>query len=529
VADPVPWSYENQEPEARATETEPEDGLPQRFGANAFMNYAADVVLALSALVVTPLILHHLGDAAFGVWALAGSVILYLELFELGFGLATIKQVAEDAGRRSGAVVRTINTNFAVLCGFGAFALASGLVIALMAPTLFSVPESLHDETGLVFAVLALSLAASVPLDVIGSALAGYQRYDLLSGSNIFGAVLVGVVSAAVVVAGGGLVALAVSNALIMLGMHRLRWSVLKRILPELRLSPRLVERRRVVTTARLSGWFLLRDLAEVMIRRVDLVVVGAVLGVEKAAVYAIGAKLAQLGRKSFSPLAKLYLPFASEVSESGDRGRLRSLLLDGTRVAMLIGIPVTLVLSLLALPAVRAWVGPGYREAASVLIFLAAAEGLFSVTETGWHIVAGAGRVRLAATVTITEALVNLVASLALAKPLGPAGVALGTLIGVVVVDLPMGLIFTSRAVAVPGSELWRRTIRPHVVPVLVTVASLMVIRTHLPEGRTQVLGGAGLGVAIYLLTYLLTGATESERARLRSSAASLRRRVST
>jgi O-antigen/teichoic acid export membrane protein len=513
---------DNQEPEPA-----PAEGLPRRFGANVFTNYAAEVVLAISALIVTPLILRSLGDAAFGVWALAGSAILYLELFELGFGLATIKLVAEDAERRPGAVVRTINTNLAVLSGFGALALVTGLVVAWLAPELFSVPEPLREETMVVFAVLAFSLAASVPLDVFGSALAGYQRYDLLSGSNIFGAVLVGVVSAAVVIAGGGLVALAVSNALIMLAMHRLRWSVLKRILPELRLSPRLVERRRMATTARLSGWFLLRDLAEVMIRRVDLVVVGAVLGVETAAVYAIGAKLAQLGRKSISPLAKLYLPFASEVSETGDRARLKSLLLDGTRTAMLIGMPVTLVLALLALPAVRAWVGPGYRDAATVLVFLAAAEGLFSMTETAWHILAGSGRVRLAAAVTSAEALVNVVASLALAKPLGPAGVALGTLIGVVLVDLPMGLIFTSRAVGASGGQLWRQTLRPHLLPTVVTVVLLTSMRAYLPVGRPQVLAGASLAVGVYLLTYLLTGATRGERTRLRSSAASLRRRV--
>lgn len=523
MADRAPPCYDN--PEA---EPQPADGLPRRFGANAFMNYAADVVLALSALVVTPLILAHLGDAAFGVWALAGSVILYLELFELGFGLATIKLVAEDADRNPTAVVRTINTNLAVLSGFGALALGTGLVVALLAPGLFSVPESLREETVVVFSVLAFSLAASVPLDVFGSALAGYQRYDLLSGSNILGAVLVGVASVSVLVAGGGLVALAVSNAVVMLGLHGVRWSVLKRILPELRLSPRLVEgRQRIAKTARLSGWFLLRDLAEVMVRRVDLVVVGALLGVEKAAVYAIAAKLAQLGRKSISPLAKLYLPFASEVSETGDRTRLKPLLIDGTRAAMLVGVPVTLVLSLLALPAVGAWVGPGYAEAAAVLVFLAAAEGLFSVTQTAWHILAGAGRVRLAATVNSVEALVNLVASLALVKPLGPAGVALGTLIGAVVVDLPMALVFTRRAVGTSGRELWRRTLRPHVVPILVTVGTLMVMRAYLPAARLQVLVGASLAMAVYLLTYLLTGATQRERARLRSSAASLRRRA--
>ena len=58
--------------------------LPHRFGRNVIMNYAAQGTAALSAIIVTPLLLHHLGKSAFGVWVLASSAVLYLELFELG-------------------------------------------------------------------------------------------------------------------------------------------------------------------------------------------------------------------------------------------------------------------------------------------------------------------------------------------------------------------------------------------------------------------------------------------------------------
>lgn len=83
---------------------------PPRLGRNALANMAFDVKSALGGIVLTPFLLDRLGTVAFGVWALAGTVIGYLELFELGFGRATVKLIAEDAGRRPDAVVRTLNT-----------------------------------------------------------------------------------------------------------------------------------------------------------------------------------------------------------------------------------------------------------------------------------------------------------------------------------------------------------------------------------------------------------------------------------
>ena len=42
------------------------------------------------ALVVTPVLVHGLGGTAYGIWALVGSTVLYLDLFNLGFGRAQL-------------------------------------------------------------------------------------------------------------------------------------------------------------------------------------------------------------------------------------------------------------------------------------------------------------------------------------------------------------------------------------------------------------------------------------------------------
>ena len=77
--------------------------LPRRFRRNVLTSYANTATTALVALVMTPVLVHGLGTEAYGIWVLAGSLALYLELLEFGFGLATVKYATVSSPRRSGS------------------------------------------------------------------------------------------------------------------------------------------------------------------------------------------------------------------------------------------------------------------------------------------------------------------------------------------------------------------------------------------------------------------------------------------
>jgi O-antigen/teichoic acid export membrane protein len=110
------------------------------------MNYAAQGLTALSALVLTPVLLHHLGRTTYGLWVVAGGAVAYLELFELGFGGATTKLIAEDASVRPEQAVRTLNTTFFVLVPLGLIALVAGVGLAFALPHIVHVTESLRTS-----------------------------------------------------------------------------------------------------------------------------------------------------------------------------------------------------------------------------------------------------------------------------------------------------------------------------------------------------------------------------------------------
>lgn len=485
-------------------------GLPRRFGRNVGTNYVAEATSVLVTLIVTPVLIHELGTDGYGVWVLMGTVIAYLELFELGFGVATIKLVAEHAGRDTQAVSRVLSSSIAALAGFGAVALLVAAVAAPFVPDAFDIPADLRQGAVWSFMLLAVSLAISIPADAIGGALAGHQRYDLLSMSNLLMSVASVLGGGIVVLLGGGLVALAVWTAGVQIVMQAVRWRMLKRLVPGIRVSPRLLDRRTVRLTAGMSGWFLLRDLANVVINRIDLVVVGVFFGVRQVAIYSVALKLAQLGRKAIVPLVQVFFPHASAAASSGRRDLLGELFVDGTRIAVVVAAPIAIVLSVLARPLVLAWVGPSFEGAVTPLVLLAVARGLMAVSDTSWWLLAGAGWIRITALVAAVESVVNFGASVALARPLGITGVALGTVLGVVVASTPGAIVLAQRRTGVPYPRFAREAIIPHLVPTAITVTVAFATRPWWESSRVLAVVGAAVVGLTYLGSYLTLGPAE-------------------
>jgi O-antigen/teichoic acid export membrane protein len=490
--------------------------LPARFGAGALMNYVSQGGAVVAAVVVTPLLLHHLGPSAFGIWILASSVIGYLELFEFGFSGSAIKLIAEDANVRPQRAVRTLNTALGVLLPLGILALGLGVAISLLAPDLFKIPPGMRGQAVVVFAVLATGLAVSIPGDVFGGALQGFQRFDLLSMANGSLVVVTAVASIAVVLGHGGLVPLAIATTVASILFHGVRWKMLRRVFPEVQLRPRLVDRARLRITARLSGWFLVNDVANAVTATSDLVVVTIIFGIRATAVYAVGFKLAQAAFQARSPFTWMLFPHASATARNKGAGALPAVVEDGTRIGLLLCVPATLVLSVLAVPGIRAWVGPGYSTSARVLVVLMAAFAVHSLVAPMSSVLYGAGNVRTMSLLALCYASCNLGLSIVFAQLLGPVGVAVGTLVATTLVWVPAVLVMGWRTIGVRPAELANSSILPHVVPGAAAAVVLVVLRDSVGNSVAGVLLAAAVGLLTYGALYLRVGASARERSRV-------------
>ncbi len=493
--------------------------LPHRFGRNVAMNYAAQGTSAVAAIVLTPLLLHHLGKEAFGAWLLASSVVIYLELFELGFGGATTKLIAENANVRPERALRTLNTTFFALVPLGLAALAAGVGIAFAFPSVMHVTPALHNQVIVVVLILAFGLAVSIPGDTFGGALMGHQRYDLLGLSNSLLVVSNFVASIVIVELGGGLVALATAMTVEGIVFHFVRFGMVRHIAPGTRISFRLAERSQLRKVMHLSGWFLLNAVLQAIYNACDVVTVGIVLGLRAAAVYGVASKLAGAATQGLDSLAAVFFPYASSVDRNKDKSALTEITVDGTRAAMFVGILISLLYVILAAPGIRAWVGVGYGTSARVLVVLAIAIALCSPIRVIFMVLAGTARLPLVCGIRGVETVINLVLSITLALAIGPVGVAFGTLGGILLVRLPGFLILGGKDIGVSPATLIRRAVVPHLAPTVATSAVLVALYRLASHSIPELAVVGAAGIVTYIAVYFAVSSPKGERDRARGA----------
>lgn len=499
--------------------------LPARFRRNTITLYLNTITSAAIALVMTPVLVDGLGKHDYGIWVVVGSMILYLELLELGFGTAAIKYVAEyEALEDRDRVRATITTSFWILAVPGLIALVVGIVLAALFPQIFDVRESAVSSARILILMLAANMAISIPGDTFGGALIGLQRYDLQNATLIAVAIAQAIGWAVVLAAGGGLVALGgVTLAFSLLG-QLWRYVLVRRLIPGAGVHRRDFKRDLIRPVAGLSFWYALGELAHVVVFRIDAIVVGIVVSVPAAGVYGVGQKLALVAEKLVRPAVYTLFPHSSELSARDDREGLKATLEAGTRISMGIAGPLTLALALLGEPAVRAWVGPSFAAAGLVVVYLASATAIKALVQTGRATLNGMGLARIPAVILAGEAALNLLLSALLGRSMGLEGVALGTLLAAAVADLGLLLPYLCRQLGVSIHSFAGAVLRAHLPGAAAGgLVGWAVLRAGVSGIPFVLLGGAAIAGA-YLIVFLFTGLTAGERAAL---AARLARRT--
>ena len=475
--------------------------------------YVAVGVQSAVTIVMTPVLVRGLGKSGYGIWSLALSLVLYLELLEFGFAKSTTRAVAryEALGDRE-AVRRTVTTSVAVLLLPAALALAGGLILALIFPRLFDLDPSQVFAARIVCVAFAVDLALSIPSDTFGATLAGLQRFDLVNATLIATAVAQGAGWFLVLRLGGGLVALAIVTVACALAGQAARAVVAGRLVGSVAPTLRRFDRRMVKPLAGASVWFFVADLAEVVVSRIDTVVVGVVVGVPQAAVYAVALKLSLLADRAFRPATTSFFPQSAALSAGADVSALRPVVRTGTRISLGVAWPLCLSLMLLAGPALEGWVGPEFAEGRLVVVLLAATVAVKALTRTGVLALQGIGSVRSTALVNTGEAVLNLALSVVLGRTMGLPGVALATLLAAVASELGIILPYLCRKLDLPLGGFLLTVLRAHILPVSLALVVGLALRQQV-EGVAAVVGAALLMCGAYLTMFAFTGLTPEER----------------
>ena len=231
--------------------------------------------------------------------------------------------------------------------------------------------------------------------------------------------------------------------------------------------------RRPTASTFRLLGGYsfyvLIINLSAQIAYYSDSLVVGAFLSTAAVAFYAVAGALFQYTKQIVSALGITLFPMASSLDAKGRREELSRLLINGTRAVLLIILPVQTVLFFRGHTFIGLWISHEYGQiSGGVLQVLLIAQIMMLANYAAYNVAGGLGRHKPVALIMTAESIGNIVLSIVLVRRMGLNGVAWGTVIPAVGLNLIFWPLYIRKITDV---SIWRYVREGWARPVLAVV----------------------------------------------------------
>jgi len=457
----------------------------------------------LLGIFLSPLILHKLGDTAFGLWVLTFSITGYYGLFDLGIRSSIVRYVSKYvAVRDQNALARLVSTSLFLYTAIGIFSLLVTLTATFYVTSLFHIPSQFSADSHWLLLIVGASVSIGFPLGISAGILEGLQRFYILNWTNIVSGLLRAAGIIYVLRQGYGILAV----ALITVGLPTIaafiRCVVAFRLLAT-PLGLRFVDRATFREIANYGGTTFIIVISGQLRFRSDEIIIGAFLSSAAITYFNIGARIVDYAVQVVTSLAQIFVPMSSESEAVGETDRLRRIFIAGNRVCALIMFPLCALLVVLGKSVIELWVGKKYVPLSyPVLVIMLIPSTLFFCQASSGRILFGMGRHRTWAIVTLLEGIANLILSILLVRPYGIIGDALGTAIPLTCSALFFLPAHLCRQLGVRLREFVRQA---YTLPVLLCLpflaALLLMKRMQVPHTYAQLAIEVAMAGLVYAL----------------------------
>ena len=421
-------------PQSVATGVPPPRGLRLTSSVllvrNATLNLVANCWTFVVLLVVTPKLVHYLGETSFGLFSIAWVTIGYLTFLDVGVNRAATKFISEHlAGEDHDSAARIVRTSIVanVLTGT-----AGGVVIALLSPflvhSLFKISGALEDQALWTFYAVSLAVPVLLVQGIFRAALSSFQRFGWINGVD---AVATGTqwLAAGILAWKGYGVALVVFSTVLVRMCSTIAYGiVLFHRFPNLRLF-QAQTLHGWTKLLRFGSWVTVSQLVSPLLVYLDRVLIASFVSLGAVTLYTVPFEAMTRLRIIPSALVGTLYPAFSERGGEDQRRPLERLYERSIRYLMLLLVPGTLYLLVLGPDLFGLWMGTAFaKQTSSVVRILAFGVLVNALAPVPYNLLQALGRPDLTGKFHLLELPLYVAMCLLLIPRWGIAGAALAS-----------------------------------------------------------------------------------------------------
>lgn len=450
---------------------------------NVLASWGTHACNMVIGFILTRYTLDVLGVSTYGNWLFINSIAGYANLLYLGFGETVSRYVSKyHADKNQQGMNEVVSLISYVFRGLGSLAFFIACLLAMTAHYWGGWEGEELTQVRVTCVILGLNIAISMSGTSYGGVLHGLRRFDLERGIGFVFDLVRMILFLVFLREEWGLVIIASIFFLVTVGENICYLIFAYRLVPNLEVRWQHVNRETLRECGSFSSMSFVNAAASQIINASDTIVIGALLSKEAIVPYYFGLRLAQFCRQPIDKIAHICLPTAGALHSEADRSKRLRFLLRTLGIVMLLISGLYIGAWYFGRDVLDLWVGPKltaekHSLAHRILMVLLGAHMIALPCNILRAFLFALGIVRVPATIFVVEAVVNLTLSVALCKRYGIEGVAWGTAIPVIVIELGILLPYALKNLGLSWSRLMRDAVVPTLIPVLALWAYASIV----------------------------------------------------
>jgi O-antigen/teichoic acid export membrane protein len=380
---------------------------------------------------------HSLGDRSYGLWTLVTTIGTHYVLLDLGLSGAITRHIAGALGEdRRDEVNRIASSAVAMYFGIGSLVFVVSLACAALGYFFLHSPGELSVFRKLVL-ISGVSTALTVPARVFFGLLNAHLRFDLSAGLEIFSVMIRACLVYGFLKSGTGVITLAWVNFFVAGLSLSISFLLSRSVDSNLELGLGHCARATAKKLIHYGSISMVAQVADLLRFQVDAMVVAGFLGVATVTHYNVAGSLVQYFISFMVAATGVLGPIFSRMEATRDTERMRWTLHLGTKISVALASFICFVLLAWGRPFIVCWMGASYLDAYPPLVALALGVTVALWQSSSLQLLYGISKHGMFAIFNSTEGVANLIVSLLLVRHFGMLGVALGTMIPMMLIKL--------------------------------------------------------------------------------------------
>lgn len=436
------------------------------------------MLVTLVGFFMMPFLVGEMGERWYGIWVAVGSLVASYYLIDFGLASAVTRFVTLSVSTKNDdGVNQVINTALRVYLTLSLLLLLITAILVVAVPWIMDDPGDVTVVRH-VLAIVGLTLALGFPFKAFAGIGQAHNRYDLLTLINIAGLIAQVSGTVAVIYAGHGILGLAYVGLASNMLTDVLLFTLVRHLFPALSLSQTHFRKGLVRELFTYSSWTFVTQIAEQVRLRIDALVVAALLNATAVTHYFVGARLAELASNLLYQATNLVTPLMTRFHAQGRHADLQDAVIFLTRINIAAGVFVSGALFVLGKAFIERWMGSEFLDTMPVLFTLTAAFSAAFIVNPLDNLLYAVAKHKVLALINVGDAAAKLALSFVLGTIYGLWGVALGTLVPMLVSRFLFVVPYACKQAALPVSRYLRETFGS--LAVAVSLLGLLAYAVH-------------------------------------------------